>query len=184
MIGRDGELREPCQFGDDVFCEPFAEIGFHAVGADKWADQDRWRVRARSLGADPRSRAVGSVNKRVDCHGSGNVLELKLTAIFEGQLQPSADLLMHFCRKANASGGCDLFKACSHVHTVAEHVSVAVDDNIAEIYAHSKQQTGRRSLGACEIGLNSHATPDRFDGAGEFRDDTVAGVLYNAPSCR
>ena len=79
------------------------------------------------------ARADGAVQHDVkDPDRLGDILELLLAPVLEGQIQLVADMLADRLRHGDAAGPGDAFEPRRDVDPVAEQV-VALDDDIAEI---------------------------------------------------
>ena len=93
---------------------------------------------------------------------------------------------MHGVGDQHAAGSREALETRGDIHTVAEHV-IALDDDIAQVHANSKDQVGRRrrAFVPCrDAFLNADRALDRVDRAREFRQNAVAGGLENPPAMR
>ena len=73
-------------------------------------------------------RAGGPRCDAVDPHLAGDVLQLRLAEILEGEVEPSGGVLLHPRRDADAAGLGERFEASGDVDAVAEDVAVLDDD--------------------------------------------------------
>ena len=101
---------------------------------------------------------------------SRDVLQCLYATIFEDSLQPILHIVMHPARHAHATGLGDLLQASRDVHAIAVNI-VAVDDDIAEIYADSKDDTSvfrnvRHPSGY--LGLHLDHASNRINHAGKL----------------
>ena len=137
VAGDDEELREPRQFGDDVFDDAVDQIFLLRVRAHIVERQhgNRWfvwqhRFWGRGLFGFERWRGLIQQDA-VDVHGALDILELALTNIFEGDAEPAQatlDVLLHSARDAHTSSFRQCFQSRRHVYAVAMAIVCPVRD--------------------------------------------------------
>jgi hypothetical protein len=114
-----------------------------------------------------------------DAHRSGDVLDLLLSRIVEGEVELVADMVVHRPRHADPAGLGQGFEAGGDVDAVAVDV-VVVADNVANIYADAKfDALIRRHLDIAfdHSALDIDGAANGVDDADEFHQHAVSGRL-------
>src|SRR5208337_1513865 len=73
--------------------------------------------------------------QRIDPDRLGDVLELGLTEIGDGEIEPALDLPIGLLGKTDSAGFSDAFEARGDVDAVAHQIAVALLDDVAEMNA-------------------------------------------------
>src|SRR5262249_49382822 len=117
-----------------------------------------------------------------DMHRPGDVLDLLLAQILKREVELVTHLIVHHPADANPARLGESFEARSDVDPVAVDVPL-FDDDIAQIDADAKLDAliCRDFVIALARGaLDRHRTSHRFDDAGKFHQQSVAGGLDDA----
>ena len=133
VAGDHHELAEARQLGDHVVRDAVAEIDLLRVAAHVLERQHRdgrlfaglwrrWPRRRRALRRQP----VGS-------HGPGDVLQVLLAHILEGEIELARQLIVRRGGDQHASRRTELLQAGRHVHAIAQQV-LALDHHVAEMH--------------------------------------------------
>src|SRR6516162_2938855 len=127
------------------------------------------------------STASGLQYDAIGAQRAGDVLQILLAHIVDGDLDLTADLLISGGRKADAAGLGDGFQARGDVDAVAEDV-VAVGQHVADIDADAELDPplGRLVGGCCHATLHSDGATHRVDDTGELDQQPVARGLDDA----
>jgi hypothetical protein len=122
----------------------------------------------------------------VDPDRLGDVLDLLVAQIVEGQRQLVADVIACRGRNADRAGLGEAFQPGRDVDPVTEQVS-AVHYDIADMHADAElhQLVGGAARILCgDRGLHRDRALHRIDRAGEIGDDAVAGGVEDAATVR
>jgi hypothetical protein len=120
----------------------------------------------------------------VDPDRLGDVLDLLLAQIVEGQRQLVADLVARGAGEADRPGLGERFQPGGDVDPVAEQVA-AVDNHIADMDADAELHRlvgGAGGILCRDRRLDRDRTRRRIDRTGEVGDDAVAGGVEDAPA--
>ena len=131
----------------------------------------RWSAAARRL----RRGSVRAAADAIDPHRPGDVLDLLLAQILEGQIEPAAHVFLHRAGDEDPARLGQCLEPRGDVDAVAEDV-VALDDDVAEIDADAKFDAPVRGEPAVPLG---HRLLHR-DGAAHGIDD----AWRTPPACR
>src|SRR5262249_20268494 len=118
----------------------------------------------------------------VDPDRPGDVLELLLAGVLEGDVEPALRILVNTSRDADPAGLRQSFQSRGDIDAVAVDV-VAVDDDVADIDADPELDPRlRRLVGIALVhaALNLDGATHGIDDAGEFGQQAVAGGLDDA----
>ena len=118
--------------------------------------------------------------QRIDPHRLGDVLELGVAEVADGEVEPRPDLPVGILRKADGAGGGNALQARRDVDAVAHQVAVALLDDVADMDADAElDSTIRRHAGIafehCVLHLDGAA--HRIDHAAELDEGPVPGAL-------
>jgi hypothetical protein len=120
---------------------------------------------------------------RVGTHRPGDVLDVLLPHIFEGQVELVPYLFAHDSADADSTGlGQGLQTRCD-VHPVSEDVAM-LDDDIAEIDPDAEPDApvfNDIGVPGCHRALHLGGTPNRVHDTRKFHQHAVAGGLHNPP---
>jgi hypothetical protein len=72
-----------------------------------------------------------------DVYRPGDILDLPLAHVLEGQLELVADLIVYSPAHTDSIGFGEAFESCSDVDAIAANI-IAVDDNVADIDTHAE----------------------------------------------
>src|SRR5271170_6969098 len=114
------------------------------------------------------------------------LLEVLPPEFAKGQIKPTADLIQHLARNADAAAIGDAFEPGRDIDPVAENVG-AVRDDFAEIDANAEFYAPIRwhlRISLEHTSLNRDGAADRVDDATEFRNDAVAGGVGDTAAMR
>jgi hypothetical protein len=132
------------------------------------------RVQARVRGGGRRSQTNGE-----GVHRPGDVLDLLLALVFEGEVELVAYLVAHHPADADAAGLGKRLQPRGDIDAVAVDVAL-VDDDVADIDAHAKLDTpvtGRASIAPGHVTLDIDGAAHRINDAGEFDQHPIPGGL-------
>jgi hypothetical protein len=144
---------------------------------DRWFVGERQRLQLRFSLDFPLHRNA------IDAHRTGDVLDLLLAEIVEGEVEAVAHLLVRRGAEADPARLGQRFEPGGNVDAVAEDVAV-LDDDVADIDAHAKFDAPLcRCCGVAgdHLALQLDRTAHRVDDARELDEETVAGGLDDAP---
>ena len=110
-------------------------------------------------------------------HLPRDVLQLLLADVLEAAIQPARGRLLHDTGDQDAARLGQRFQPRGHVHAVAVDVLTG-HDHVADVDADA-QLHGVVRL-ETHLALNVERAPHRLDGAGEFGEHSVAGILHQA----
>jgi hypothetical protein len=121
-------------------------------------------------------RILGSVKLRgVDAHRPGNVLQMLLAKIVDGNIDPAGDVLEDRPRQAQSTRLGDLLKARRDIHAIAVDVAV-FDDDITEVNSYAEPQR-RLPARTCHAALPGERAVDGIDDALELDQKAIAHEL-------
>src|SRR6516162_5727824 len=131
-----------------------------------------------------RRRDMPGDRDAVDMHRPGDVLDPLLACVFEGNLEPIANLVAHHPADTDFSWLGESFEAGGDVDAVAVDIAL-IEDHVAQIDADAEldpllRRHMRVALGHPSPYLDGAA--HRIDDAGEFDEQPVAGGLDDAAS--
>ena len=129
-----------------------------------------------------RLRRRGARVDRVDPHRPRDVLQFLVAGIAKRRRHLALHLVVGSARQADAAGRGNAFEARGDVDAVAMDV-VAVNDHVAQIDADAEFDAPLGRLRGIALGhrlLHAHGAGHRFDDAGEFEQEAVAGGLDDA----
>ena len=121
--------------------------------------------------------------ERIDPDRLGNILELGLAEVADGQVQPSFDLPVGVLRQADRAWPRDPFEAGGDIDAVAHQVAVAFLDHVAQVDADAEFDAalGRQpSIALDEALLHLDGATHGVNDAAELDDAAVAGALDHA----
>ena len=111
-----------------------------------------------------------------------DVLQRLLAHVFEGKVEPIADVVAHRAGDGDAAGRGDAFQPRRHIHAVAENV-VALDDDVADIDADAELNAAafrNISVALAHLALDFGGAGNRIHHARELDQHAVAGQLDDA----
>ena len=115
-------------------------------------------------------------------HRPGDVLDPLLAAVFEGDVEPVADLVAHHPADADLTRLGQSFEAGGDVDAVAVDVAL-VEDDVAEVDADAELDPPLRRHVGVALGhrpLDLDGAAHRIDDAGKLDEQPVAGGLDDA----
>jgi hypothetical protein len=171
--------------GDDLVHHAIGKVLLLGVAAQigKGQNGDRGPVRQRERGLGRCSRLPGDRRRDPeDADRPGDVLDLLLAHVLEGQVELVPHLVADLARDAKPAGFCKRFEPSRDVHAIAVDV-VAVDDDVADVDANPEddppvlRDTGIPSHHAV---LNCHSAGDRIHHTWKLDEDAVSGGLHHS----
>ena len=125
------------------------------------------------------TRSTGCGYHAISPNGPGNVLEVLLTHIGEGQVEPAGGIFLNAGRDANAAGLGQRFQPGGHIDAVAQDVAI-FDDNIAHIDADTEFDSFRDAASGIARGqqlLHLAGAAQGVNHTGELHEQSVARSL-------
>jgi hypothetical protein len=127
------------------------------------------------------------VSQPVNPHRTGDVLDLLLAHVLEGEVEPVSYLITDDPADADPARLGQGLQSRRDIHPIAEDV-VLLDNHVAEIDADAEPDASllrHLRLAVEHPTLDLHSAAHGVHHTGEFREEPVAGVLYDpAPVLR
>ena len=160
-----------------------------AADVGKRQDDHRETRRDRSFRSqDRRELRLGGRGladlERIDPDRVGDVLELLIAEIGDGQIEPPLDLPVGLLGQTDRAGLGDALKAGSDVDTIAHQIAVRLFDHVAEMDADAELDAAifrHADVALDHAVLHLDCATHGVDHAAELDDRAIAGALNDAP---
>src|ERR1700678_1009727 len=173
----------------DVFADAVGEILLFGVAAHiverEHGDREPVRTGRRSCDLLRRRRRGDADLERINPHRLGDILELGLAEIGDGEIEPRAHLAVGVFRQTDRTRLGDAFQPRGDIDAVAHQIAVGLLDDVAEMNADAEYDAPLRRQAGVAL---DHAVLDfdraayGVDDAAKLDEESVAHSFHDPPA--